>query len=326
MRFLRGHYSWSGRGSCIIKFVYASSVVPCKAASELTRGECDDLFTRGFYGARRQVRSALISSMQLNFSRQMWRSESLTSQCSVESMRQEATLLGEGTSAYRLAQCKRVVSFGFDETTKFGDGLASANFQIETVEGDICDEVLRGAFLIPGGCADQVASAIESKLFARGRVLLQKWIDIYKEKNGSRTWPGPKPSQLGYHRLAKSLIMSDTCNAARAAKKLITERVATEVENMARQTAEWKKMTEQERQQSIECYVGDCMQHLRNILLNAMSAEAAKMLRAELHESLNAFSAYERMSTDPMQLIRGVRAVYAPYVLHLLYDLNIDSL
>lgn len=224
----------------------------------------------------------------------------------IRKMRQEATLLGEGISAFRIASCQRIVSFGFDETTKFGDGLASANFQLLTKEGDVCDEVLRGAFLIPGGCADQVAAAVETKLFARGRVLLERWQTVHEEKNGRGSWPGPKPSNLGYHRLAKALIMSDTYSAARAAKRLIIDHVAAEVETIGRADGTWDQQTDDEKKEAVRCYVGDCMQHLRNILLDAMAAEAARVLQDELKDSLEAFSSYERMSTDPMQLIRAV--------------------
>lgn len=229
----------------------------------------------------------------------------------IRRMRQEATLLGEAISAFRIAQCERVVSFGFDETTKFGDGLASANFQIQTMDGDVCDEVLRGAFLIPGGCAEQVAYAIESKLFARGRILLEKWRTIYEAKHGAHSWPGPKACRLGYHRLANSLIMSDTCSAARAAKQQIIDRVATEVEKLSCTNTAWNDLSDDEKEKAKRCYVGDCMQHLRNIFLDAMSAEATRVLQDELRESLESFSSYERMSTDPMQLIR---AVCIPYI------------
>ena len=41
--------------------------------------------------------------------------------------RQEATLLGEVCAAYRIAAAKRIISFGFDETTKFGEGFASTS-------------------------------------------------------------------------------------------------------------------------------------------------------------------------------------------------------
>lgn len=49
-----------------------------------------------------------------------------------------------------------------------------------------------------------------------------------------------------------------------------------------------------------------CSQHLRNILLDSMASAAVVMLKDELQQSLEAFSAYERMSTDIMQLIRAV--------------------
>lgn len=221
-------------------------------------------------------------------------------------MRQEATLIGEATSAFRIATCKRVVSFGFDETTKMGDSLASINIQIETMEGEVCDEVLRAAFLIPGGCSDQVARAMETKVFSRSRKLLERWQKIYEMKYGDGTWPGPKPLQLGYHRLAGSLIMSDTCTAARAAKRLIIDMAAAEVEKLARDSGTWDHMSDAEKQASTTSYVGDCMQHIRNILIDAMASSAASMLKEELQESLDAFAAYERMSTEPMQLIRAV--------------------
>lgn len=222
----------------------------------------------------------------------------------IRKMRQEATLIGEAVSAFRIATCKRVVSFGFDETTKMGDSLASINVQIETTEGEVCDEVLRAAFLIPGGCSDQVARAMETKVFSRSRKLLERWKQIYEAKYG--TWPGPNPVQLGYHRLAGSLIMSDTCTAARAAKRLIIEMAAAEVEKLAREAGTWDDMSDAEKQKSTTSYVGDCMQHIRNILIDAMANSAASMLKDELQESLEAFAAYERMSTEPMQLIRAV--------------------
>jgi len=224
----------------------------------------------------------------------------------IRKMRQEATLLGEGVAAYRIASAKRIVSFGFDETTKFGDGLASTNFQIETASGEICDEVLRGAFLIPGGCADQVAKAIELKLFARGRQLLDKVRSIYESKHGDGSWPGPKPVQLSYRRLAGALVMSDTCHAARAAKNLIIEFAAADVEKALTDAGLWDGMDATQRQVATRAYVGDCTQHLRNILLDAMSRAASSLLKEELQESLDAFSSYERMTTEPIGLIRAV--------------------
>eukprot|EP00966_Prymnesium_polylepis_P162305 3751223-Prymnesium_polylepis.1 len=160
--------------------------------------------------------------------------------------------------------------------------------------GEICDEVLRGAFLIEGGCADQVAKAMESKLFVRGRLLLTRCRTIYEQKHGEGSWPGPKPAQLGYQRLAGSLIMSDTCTAARAAKQQIIEFAATEVERLAREAGVWDDMDANTRKAATIAFAGDCMQHIRNILLDSMSSKAASFLSDELQESLDTFSSYER--------------------------------
>lgn len=40
-------------------------------------------------------------------------------------------------------------------------------------------------------------------------------------------------------------------------------------------------------------FAGDCMQHIRNILLDSMSSKAASFLSEELQESLDTFSSYE---------------------------------
>ena len=180
----------------------------------------------------------------------------------IRRMRQEATLLGETIACLRVASCKRVLSFGFDETTKMGEGLASVNIQIETQAGEICDEVMRGAFLIPGGTAEQVASSMESKLFARGRRLLQAAKVEYEKKNGGAgAWEAagmPKPSKLGYHQLVKALIMSDMCNAARAAKQLIIEYAGDEMKRIL--GPQWEKLTKEQREDATRGYVGDCMQ------------------------------------------------------------------
>eukprot|EP00966_Prymnesium_polylepis_P327746 7383587-Prymnesium_polylepis.1 len=78
---------------------------------------------------------------------------------------------------------------------------------------------------------------------------------------------------------------------------------------MARAAGEWERMGAAERADAVKVYRGQCMQHIRNVLLDAMSGSGASFLKDELEESLDAFSSYERMSTDPMQLIRAVRAM-----------------
>eukprot|EP00965_Chrysotila_dentata_P014962 494974-Pleurochrysis_carterae.AAC.1 len=70
---------------------------------------------------------------------------------------------------------------------------------------------MRGAFVIAGGTAEHVVDAVEIKLFARGRKLLARWLAKFEET-------GPLPRALALHKLAGLLVMSDTCNAARATK------------------------------------------------------------------------------------------------------------
>lgn len=103
--------------------------------------------------------------------------------------------------------------------------------------------------------------------------------------------------------------MSDTCTTARSARRKIIEMAGEQVEQVARSEGTWDSMTDAEKDKSKLCYIGDCMQHIRNILIDAMAASAESMLKQELQQSLDAFSAFERMSTSPMQLIRAVRAV-----------------
>jgi len=99
--------------------------------------------------------------------------------------------------------------------------------------------------------------------------------------------------------------MSDTCNAARATKR----RLATIVEAAAKDsigTERWEGMSATEQTAAAHVYTGDCAQHVRNIILAAMSAAGASHLKADLEESLSTFLSFERMSTEVISLIRAV--------------------
>ena len=67
----------------------------------------------------------------------------------MQRMRHELTVAGECLAAFRVALCKRIISFGFDESTKFGLGLLSSSTQIEPHDapGTTVDVVLRGRSL-----------------------------------------------------------------------------------------------------------------------------------------------------------------------------------
>ena len=77
----------------------------------------------------------------------------------VQIMRGELSIASEAIAAFRVALCKRIVSFGWDESTKFGLGLLSSNTQIETADGNVVDVVMRGATLTAGGTAEVRAAS-----------------------------------------------------------------------------------------------------------------------------------------------------------------------
>eukprot|EP00965_Chrysotila_dentata_P131948 4362254-Pleurochrysis_carterae.AAC.1 len=84
-------------------------------------------------------------------------------------LRSEMAILGEMLAARRVAELRRVIFFGFDETTKFQVGTLSTNVLGEQADGRVVNIVLHGAFVIAGGTADHVVAAVENKLFSRGR-------------------------------------------------------------------------------------------------------------------------------------------------------------
>ena len=69
-------------------------------------------------------------------------------------MRGELTIAGEAMAAFRFGKARRIISFGFDESTKFGKGILSTNTQLELVDGTRVDVVLRGASLTSGGTSE----------------------------------------------------------------------------------------------------------------------------------------------------------------------------
>ena len=89
----------------------------------------------------------------------------------IERMRHELTVVGECLAAFRVAICKRIISFGFDESTKFGLGLLSSNTQIEEAGGTSVDVVLWGASLTAGGTSEEVAKSVDVKIFSHARRL-----------------------------------------------------------------------------------------------------------------------------------------------------------
>ena len=46
-------------------------------------------------------------------------------------MRGELAIAGEAIASFRIALSRRIISFGFDESTKYGLSILSTNMQLE---------------------------------------------------------------------------------------------------------------------------------------------------------------------------------------------------
>lgn len=226
-------------------------------------------------------------------------------------MRGEVTIAGEALAAYKIGKALRIVSFGFDESTKFGISLLSTNVQIEphNSPGTILDVVPRGATIAAGGTAKKVSELVERKIFRHCRELLDKWRTCHDRKYGAGSWRsdgGPSLEAVGLHRLCEnSLLMSDTCAAAEATKRLISE-MAMEAAKEVVGADVWASMDEKTREAKYKVWLGDCHQHIRNIIINAMAKGATEHLTNMLSRDLAEFSSFDRMSVDGMDLIRAV--------------------
>lgn len=103
-------------------------------------------------------------------------------------------------------------------------------------------------------------------------------------------------------------IMSDTCNSARLAKRLLANEIACQVEAYVGADV-WQSMPNDERDKLTRTHQQDCWQHLRNIFLAEMSRAMAAFVKEELQAELDTFSAWERVSTEFSQLLRAAYKV-----------------
>lgn len=190
-------------------------------------------------------------------------------------MRGELTIAGEALAAFKIGKALRLVSFGFDESTKFGISLLSTNIQIEPHHrpGSIMDVVPRGATVAAGTSANKLSGLIERKIFRHCRELLDKWSACHNQKYGTGSWRadgGPSLEAVGLHRLCENcLLMSDTCAAAEATKRLIAEMAMSAAKDVVGAEA-WDALSDAERDLEYKVCIGDCHQHIRNIIINAI--------------------------------------------------------
>ena len=218
----------------------------------------------------------------------------------------ELRTIQEALSAHEVALAHAIRMLGFDETTKFGNASITSNVIIEPTPGaKLKPVILRGAYCSAGGTAEAISSAIETKCFGRLRDLLRRWKTMFLKLYPGELWTGPEPERLSMARLAGGgAIISDTCNTAEKAKKLLAAMVAQQMRELMGEEA-WGKLSEDEQTHITRVHKLDCWQHMRNIFLNEMSTIQSKLVANELKPQLDAFASWERMTTDFSQLLRA---------------------
>ena len=216
-------------------------------------------------------------------------------------VRSEVTLAGEVMAAWKFADCKRIMTAGWDESTKFGNAVFSCNFQVEHKDGRTEDICLRGLSIMPaGGTSRAVLEHIERRILGYSRNLLSSFMQHFEKKHGAGSWArvgGPSPENIGLHRLCEdTVLMTDTCNGARCTKRMLAEAIIETIKEKVGAEA-WEAMSIEERNRKYKLYRGDCWQHLRNIIIDAMAAKGDEVVKQKLSDDLAEFSSYERV--DP---------------------------
>ena len=188
-------------------------------------------------------------------------------------------------------------------STKFGDGVFSCNAQVQYADGSSEDICLRGLSVLPeGGTSAAVLAHIERGIFVHACRLLSKWMAGYdKGSGGEFSWLAagcPSPDNIGLHRLAEDTVLcTDTCNGARCTRRLLADAVMDCIKERIG-VERWEAMTDEQRDRKFKSFRGDCWQHMRNIVINAMAAKGDE----------NDSSARGCRRPRPLQCLRADRA------------------
>ena len=222
----------------------------------------------------------------------------------VREMRFELRIVEEALAGRRVAAAHRVRQLGFDETTKFQDPSMVTSVLVEPTAGATPEVViLRAAYATGGGTSEHLVAAIEDKCFARLREHMEGWERTCKQLYPNHKWSGPEARLCGLQRLGSGgAIQSDTCTPARCTKRLLAEAIAKQV---AEKHENWAELSESQQEEATRVHCQDCWQHIRNIFLSAMATAQNAHVKEALQEQLDAFSSYERMTTDFDQLLRA---------------------
>jgi hypothetical protein len=217
----------------------------------------------------------------------------------------------------QFAASKRVMTVGWDESTKFLNSVFAIYCQLEMFDGSITEVCLRGLTVLPeGGTSAAILAHIELNIFAYSRQILIYWKEEYEKENGPGSWVAaelPDPENIGLHRLCEDTVLqTDTCHGARCTKRMCARRPepscgrvpsylcmspSVHVRSPRGRLAEavmiaikakvgtevWEAMTDAQRDAKYKVYnKGDCWNHLRNIVIGAMATVPLAAARTQL--------------------------------------------
>jgi len=224
-------------------------------------------------------------------------------------LRGEVTVAGEAMAALKFAIAKRILFFGWDESTKMGDAVFACTCQVEYFDGTREQVCLRGLSILPGGGTSKaLLEHIEKRILTYSRRLLAIWAVEHERQHGSGSWAAagaPPAASIGLHRLCEdTVLMTDTCNGARCTKRMLESSIMAAIEEHVGAAA-WEAMDEATRDLRYRVIRADCQQHLRNVLISAMATAGDSHVKEVMRDSLDEFSAFERIEAEGMSVIRG---------------------
>jgi hypothetical protein len=175
----------------------------------------------------------------------------------IRRMRGELTIAGETIAAIRLAKCRRVLSFGFDESTKKQVSLLSTNVQSEDEHGNKVNVVPRGSSVLCGGTGEKVAEGVR-RLFPHLQRLLEELRDGYEKRFGKGSYTGPDPLNIGMHLLAENcILMTDTCTTVRKTSRLVKDMITEAIKGALGNEA-WEALTDEQKELKNGALSGHC--------------------------------------------------------------------
>ncbi len=221
--------------------------------------------------------------------------EELPSISYVRGLRTAIRILGETMAAYKLGKSGSWAQLFFDGTTRRQIPFQNLVIALDTDE-ELCSLVLSSCMIVEGETAKQQVEAVLDMIETAGK-RLDMWRAEISDMHPSFEHDIPDPSTMNIGKLEGGAVTTDTCNAARSAKKLLCEEVLAAAKERAANVPDGNDP---------KVYEIDCFNHLRNIWLGASSKAMSKELTVVLREWLDNIDPHLRVSTSIEAVLRAV--------------------